>query len=53
MEEDIDKWLEPVNEIIGKINKNYGAFFERLGCTGEIDLDKPEDGVYLFIIYLK
>ncbi|KAF8363481.1 smc-5 [Pristionchus pacificus] len=44
MEEDIDKWLEPVNEIIAKINKNYGAFFERLGCTGEIDLDKPEDG---------
>ncbi|GMR36561.1 hypothetical protein PMAYCL1PPCAC_06756 [Pristionchus mayeri] len=43
MEEEIGKWLEPVNEIINKINKNYGAFFERLGCNGEIDLDKPED----------
>ncbi|GMS84329.1 hypothetical protein PENTCL1PPCAC_6504, partial [Pristionchus entomophagus] len=43
LEEEIEKWLEPVNQIVGKINKNYGAFFERLGCDGEIDLDKPDD----------
>ena len=37
-----DEWLQPLGELIGKINRSYGDFFARLDCAGEVSLLKPE-----------
>ena len=38
-------YLEPLKELIEKINHNFGAFFAKIHCVGEISLDQGEDEV--------
>lgn len=46
MDDKLNAWLNPLNELIQKINVNYSRFFERLGCAGNIELKVPDDKVY-------
>ncbi|XP_013378683.1 structural maintenance of chromosomes protein 5 [Lingula anatina] len=36
-------WIEPLEELVEKINKNFGDFFSQMNCVGEVDLDRPEN----------
>lgn len=38
-----DSWLNPVTELIGKINRNFENFFETMGCAGEVVLLTPDN----------
>lgn len=49
-QEEIEKakkdWLEPLQNLIEKINENFSYFFSCMNCAGEVDLnipDNPED----------
>ncbi|XP_064620307.1 structural maintenance of chromosomes protein 5-like isoform X3 [Lineus longissimus] len=37
------RWLEPLKQLIAKIDKNFGYFFRCLKCAGEVSLDTPEN----------
>lgn len=37
------KWLDPLRELIAKINDNFGQFFSAMNCSGEVDLHVPEN----------
>jgi chromosome segregation ATPase len=39
------RWIEPLQELIARINKNFAYFFRCLKCAGEVDLDIPENPV--------
>ena len=39
------EWLEPLNELIARINKSFGMFFNSMKCVGEVDLNTPENPV--------
>ncbi|XP_041971586.1 structural maintenance of chromosomes protein 5 [Aricia agestis] len=34
------KWLPPLEELIRNIDRSFGSMFEKLGCAGEVKLDK-------------
>lgn len=48
MDYKLKAWLNPLNELIHKINDNYSSFFERLGCAGNIELKIPDDKVIFY-----
>ncbi|CAG7785270.1 unnamed protein product, partial [Allacma fusca] len=33
------QWREPLEELIERINQNFGSFFRQMNCVGEICLD--------------
>lgn len=35
------QWLEPLRELMEKINENFGYFFSCMNCAGEVDLSVP------------
>ena len=39
------QWLDPLKELIGCINENFGRFFHSMKCAGEVDLNVPENPV--------
>lgn len=38
-----DKWLPPLEALVGRINETFGRFFDEIGCVGEVGLDRNED----------
>ncbi|GAB1609431.1 structural maintenance of chromosomes protein 5-like [Argonauta hians] len=36
-------WLEPLNNLIGKINENFSQYFSSMDCAGEVDLLVPDN----------
>lgn len=40
-----EEWLKPLQLLIDRINKNFGTFFENMGCAGEVSLCHTEDEV--------
>ena len=38
------EWLDPINELVSKINKRFEKYFEAMGCAGEISLDQGGGG---------
>ncbi|CAG7730182.1 unnamed protein product [Allacma fusca] len=37
------RWLEPLEELVQRINTNFGNFFRQMQCVGEVSLDRGED----------
>ncbi|KAK4884603.1 hypothetical protein RN001_000874 [Aquatica leii] len=37
------EWLEPLEEIVQKINEKFSSAFDRMGCAGEVTIFKGED----------
>ena len=40
-----DQWLTPLQELIGRINDNFGHYFKEIQCAGEVDLSIPDNPV--------
>ena len=36
------RWLDPLKELIQRINENFSFFFKSMKCAGEVDLNIPE-----------
>ncbi|CAL8076084.1 unnamed protein product [Orchesella dallaii] len=36
-------WLNPLQELIGTVNKNFGRYFTSMGCSGVVQLQKADD----------
>lgn len=34
------EWFEPLQEVVGEINKRFSAAFKRMGCAGEVSVFK-------------
>ena len=45
LQEKKESWIGPLKELIQRINQNFGTFFARIKCVGEISLDHGEDEV--------
>ena len=45
MEEVKAKWIEPLKDLIGRINQNFGYYFSTMKCAGEVDLAIPNNPV--------
>ncbi|KAL4235853.1 Structural maintenance of chromosomes protein 5 [Mactra antiquata] len=43
IEEAKQLWLEPIKDLIGRINESFRYFFSCLNCVGEVDLKIPEN----------
>ena len=43
-----EQWLEPLKQLIDRINENFTFFFSAMDCAGEVDLHQPENPVRLF-----
>uniref|UniRef100_A0A0M3I7X9 Structural maintenance of chromosomes protein 5 n=1 Tax=Ascaris lumbricoides TaxID=6252 RepID=A0A0M3I7X9_ASCLU len=43
MNELLEQWLNPLTELVTKLNERYVLFFHRMNCAGEVHLYKPED----------
>ena len=39
------RWLEPLQELLARINTKFADFFSRLNCAGEVDLAVPPNPV--------
>jgi len=39
------RWIEPVKELIGRINRNFSAYFAAMKCAGEVDISVPDNPV--------
>ena len=39
-----ESWLDPLGELLAKINKTFTKYFENIGCKGRIELLKDEGG---------
>ena len=39
------EWLDPLQQLIGRINRSFGVFFNAIKCVGEVDLNVPENPV--------
>ena len=46
MDDGLTEWINRLEGLIANVNRNFGDFFQRLGCTGEICLERPADKVY-------
>ena len=44
-------WLQPLEELIERINRSFGMFFNSMKCVGEVDLNVPENPVS-YVSYL-
>jgi len=46
-QDDISKlredWINPLTDLIGRINENFSFFFSSLQCAGEVSLNVPEN----------
>ncbi|XP_076444163.1 structural maintenance of chromosomes protein 5-like [Babylonia areolata] len=38
-----NQWLDPLKELIDRINVNFARFFSAMDCCGEVDLNIPDD----------
>lgn len=38
-------WLDPLLQLISRINANFSEFFTAMGCAGEVELGRPENEV--------
>ncbi|KAK3096507.1 hypothetical protein FSP39_000824 [Pinctada imbricata] len=36
-------WIEPLTDMVEKINENFGHFFSCMNCAGEVDLNVPSN----------
>lgn len=51
------RWLPQVENIISRINQNFGVFFKEIGCTGEVVLAKDSNddfdkyGIEIWVTY--
>lgn len=48
----LDQWLQPLEKAVEKINRYFSSFFEKLGCAGEVHLQRPDNKVR-WLQYLK
>uniref|UniRef100_A0A0R3RHS8 Structural maintenance of chromosomes protein 5 n=1 Tax=Elaeophora elaphi TaxID=1147741 RepID=A0A0R3RHS8_9BILA len=39
----LEQWLLQLEGIVGKLNQYFSSFFESMGCSGEVHLQKPDD----------
>ncbi|MCP9263265.1 Structural maintenance of chromosomes protein 5 [Dirofilaria immitis] len=39
----LEQWLLQLESVVGKLNQYFSSFFENMGCSGEVCLQKPED----------
>lgn len=39
----VDSWIQPLEELVEKISKNFSEYFKKIGCAGEVRLHKPDD----------
>lgn len=39
------KWLQPLEQLIEKINANFSAYFAAMDCAGEVTLSHGENPV--------
>ena len=48
-QEDIEKiktrWIDPIKDLIARINENFSFYFSSMKCAGEVDLSVPENPV--------
>jgi len=45
-----EEWITPLQELVHRINFNFGKFFAAMKCAGEVSLTEGKDPV--IIIYL-
>jgi len=38
------RWLDPLNELLGKVSDEFSGFFSQMGCAGEVHLSENEVG---------
>lgn len=58
MKAKLQAWRTPLDILIDKISTQFTAFFDQMGCAGEVALDIPEDNAldienYGITIYVK
>ena len=39
------EWLDPLKDLIGRINDNFAYYFSTMKCAGEVDLSIPDNPV--------
>ncbi|KAL3991079.1 hypothetical protein ACH3XW_34420 [Acanthocheilonema viteae] len=39
----LERWLFQLESVVGKLNQHFSSFFENMGCSGEVHLQKPDD----------
>ncbi|CAG9539247.1 unnamed protein product [Cercopithifilaria johnstoni] len=39
----LEQWLLQLESVVGKLNQHFSSFFENMGCSGEVHLQKPDD----------
>lgn len=40
-------WLQSLEELLNRVNVNFGKFFASMRCVGEVSLDKGENEVFV------
>ncbi|ODM97869.1 Structural maintenance of chromosomes protein 5 [Orchesella cincta] len=43
IEREKQAWLNPLQDLIGTVNRNFGRYFTSMGCAGEVQLQKADD----------
>ncbi|XP_065060120.1 structural maintenance of chromosomes protein 5-like [Rhopilema esculentum] len=41
-----ERWLKPLEALVARINEQYGEFFKRMGCAGQVALHRDPDENY-------
>jgi len=44
-----EKWLQPLQQLIEKINTNFSSYFFAMDCAGEVTLSHGENNVSINI----
>ncbi|VDK67804.1 unnamed protein product [Litomosoides sigmodontis] len=39
----VEQWLLQLESVVEKLNQHFSSFFENMGCSGEVYLQKPDD----------
>nr|CDQ04356.1 BMA-SMC-5, isoform e [Brugia malayi] len=39
----LEQWLHQLENVVGKLNQYFSSFFQNMGCSGEVHLQKPDD----------
>lgn len=47
-----EKWLQPLKQLVEKINANFSTFFSQLDCAGEVTLSHGENVVSINYIHV-
>lgn len=37
-----EEWINPLQDLVGKINKNFSDYFQSMGCAGEVEISKEK-----------